>query len=553
MGHRNTIHLLNQLNEALQDCRRVYLSAAAQVIHQHAADLGTTPETFTQQMDEYHRGLLVKLFVAICHVDRVWDAIEEKVANVLLFHLWQQSLTASETRRALEHLVTESQKLEWSQLIEPFRRFPILRDAWPQLETCVMRIGNLFAKCDGHPTHIELEELKKIQAGLIRFLNATPQSSSAPHHRAGESNSHRGAAPATHQTLPETQSNASGQNAAAPAANPPSAADVPTLLEELHALVGVDQAKREVQTLVNLLKFQAARAAAGLPTAPQSLHLVFTGNPGTGKTTVARLLGQIFGALGVLSRGHLIETDRSGLVAEYAGQTGPKTNRIVDSALDGILFIDEAYSLIAEGKEDPFGQEAIQALLKRIEDDRNRLVVILAGYPEPMDRMLRSNPGLSSRFGRRIEFADYSPIELGKIFGSLCQQNHFVVRDAAQAKLMIGLSWLFGRRDEHFGNGRTVRNLFERAVRNMSNRVAMEVSLTRELLTQLQEADIEFENIPRELLAAERIAAQIFLVECGQCARRGKTRADSLGKAVRCKGCGHRFAADWCEPADQNK
>ena len=163
-------------------------------------------------------------------------------------------------------------------------------------------------------------------------------------------------------------------------------------IEELDVLIGIDDVKSEVKGLINFLKVQAARKAAGLPENPISLHMVFEGNPGTGKTTVARILGRIFGAMGVLEKGHLVETDRSGLVAEFVGQTATKANKIIDSALDGVLFIDEAYSLVGDPK-DSFGAEALQILLKRAEDDRDRLIVIMAGYSEQMKQLLQSNPG----------------------------------------------------------------------------------------------------------------------------------------------------------------
>ena len=164
-------------------------------------------------------------------------------------------------------------------------------------------------------------------------------------------------------------------------------------LAELNELIGMDNVKHEITTLTNYLKHQEQRRQAKLPTASLSLHMVFTGNPGTGKTSVARIVGRIFGAMGILNKGHLVETDRSGLVAEYAGQTGPKTNKRIDEALDGVLFIDEAYSLVAESNEDAYGREAVQTLLKRMEDDRQRLVVILAGYPEPMEALLAEQSG----------------------------------------------------------------------------------------------------------------------------------------------------------------
>src|SRR5690606_34649847 len=221
-------------------------------------------------------------------------------------------------------------------------------------------------------------------------------------------------------------------------------------LVELDSLIGLSDVKHEVRTLANFLKVQRQRAEAGLPATSLTLDMVFGGNPGTGKTSVARIIGRIFSAMGVLQRGHLVETDRSGLVAEYAGQTGPKTNKKIDEALGGVLFIDEAYSLVAESGQDPYGDEAVQTLLKRMEDDRQRLVVILAGYPLPLERLLRSNPGLSSRFNRRLNFEDYRPAELGRIFQSMCERNQYMAPPLTRAKLMLGFDYLYRHRDEHF-------------------------------------------------------------------------------------------------------
>jgi replication-associated recombination protein RarA len=305
------------------------------------------------------------------------------------------------------------------------------------------------------------------------------------------------------------------------------------------------QVKHEITTLTNYLNLQQHRRDAGLPAHPLSLHMVFRGNPGTGKTTVARIVGRIFSLLGLLQRGHLVETDRAGLVAEYAGQTAPKANRKIDEALDGILFIDEAYSLVADRGQDAYGSEAVQALVKRMEDDRHRLVVILAGYPEPMDKLLASNPGLSSRFNTQLLFEDYEPVQLAQIYQLMCDANHYELPGSARAKLLLGFHWLYQIRDEHFGNGRLVRNVFENAVRRLANRVAAVTPVTRELLTHLTADDLLLSDIPADHWKYLDDPKLRFSVVCDHCQKPVYLRGDQLGRRVRCPHCRTPFQADW--------
>lgn len=245
------------------------------------------------------------------------------------------------------------------------------------------------------------------------------------------------------------------------------------VLKELDSFTGMDGIKKDVRTLINLLKIQKQREKQGLSVVKPSLHMVFTGPPGTGKTTIGRIMGRVFKALGVLAKGHVIETDRSGLVAGYVGQTAIKVDEIVESAKDGVLFIDEAYTLSPLGTQDSFGQEAIDTLLKRMEDYRENLVVIVAGYEEEMQRFIESNPGFKSRFNKYISFEDYTPEELIQIFKSIVSKNNYKAEDGLILDLTSMFTDLYVARTNSFGNGRVVRNLFEKIVENQSNRLAM--------------------------------------------------------------------------------
>ena len=245
------------------------------------------------------------------------------------------------------------------------------------------------------------------------------------------------------------------------------------VLAELESFTGMDGIKRDVRSLINLLKIQKQRESQGLSVVKPSLHMVFTGPPGTGKTTVARIMGRVFKALGVLKTGQIIEIDRSGLVAGYVGQTAIKVDEVVQKAQDGILFIDEAYTLSPSDGQDSFGQEAIDTLLKRMEDNRDSLVVIVAGYEEEMQRFIESNPGFKSRFNKYISFDDYKPEELNEIFVSIVKKNKYIANEELILLLHSKFSDLYNARTKSFGNGRVVRNLFEKIVENQSNRLAL--------------------------------------------------------------------------------
>ncbi len=268
---------------------------------------------------------------------------------------------------------------------------------------------------------------------------------------------------------------------------PPKLEDV---MAELDALCGLDRVKKDVKSLVNLVKVRKLREKAGLPVPALSLHLVFLGNPGTGKTTVARLLAKIYQAIGVLSRGQLVEADRSTLVAGFVGQTAGKTQEVINRAMGGVLFIDEAYALTNKENASDFGGEAVEVLLKNMEDHRDDLIVIVAGYTEPMEKFIHSNPGLESRFNKYFFFEDYTGEQLLEILLSMCRKNGYTLSDGGRKWAEEYLKMRYLLRDENFGNARDVRNLFEKALSRQADRVAQMEDPTVEQLMELTREDL---------------------------------------------------------------
>lgn len=241
---------------------------------------------------------------------------------------------------------------------------------------------------------------------------------------------------------------------------------------ELQSLIGLEYAKQQFFSLSNFLKVQAERKTRGLEVAETSLHLVLSGSPGTGKTTLARLVGRLYKQLGYLERGHVVETDRAGIVGGLIGQTALRVNDAVEQALDGVLFIDEAYALAPEGQSSKdFGQEALQTLLKRMEDNRDRLVVVVAGYTEEMNSFMTSNPGLQSRFAKVLDFDDYTVSELTLIFSKFCRDSGYTLNLAARLELQKIFAKAYSQRSRQFGNGRFVRTVFEKAIEQQANRI----------------------------------------------------------------------------------
>lgn len=262
-------------------------------------------------------------------------------------------------------------------------------------------------------------------------------------------------------------------------------------LSELDSLVGLEAVKEDVNLLIHTIAINEERKKMNLSVPEFSKHLVFYGNPGTGKTTVARIIAGLYKEMGVISKGQFVETDRSGLVAGYVGQTAIKTKELIDSAMGGVLFIDEAYTLAPEGGSgSDFGQEAIDTLLKAMEDNRDDFVVIVAGYPDLMNRFINSNPGLSSRFNKYLYFNDYNAEELEKIFVKMCEKYQYVLDEELKQQLPDFFQAMVLTKPDNFANAREVRNIFEKAVQKQSSRLYNDKEHTQDDLTLLKAEDV---------------------------------------------------------------
>lgn len=548
------------------------------------------------QMEDLHQGLVMKVYATAVPSLRADTMHQRQLGRATLEHIWGTTVMGSQLREAVSWLIQESDKFRWHDLVRPFAEIPPLRDRWGELETLVIRAATLIATADGDHSTSDNELLSAMRDQLERIAASTPErfvSDAKPSRDAilwlrEEANRLRRGASLDHPNQPAQpnqpaappagsvqSTNAhprdrSPQPTRSPQTSRPSQAQAPSgsaadkktppeddrtpeqrladARKKLDELVGLEPVKESIRTLTNFLKMEQWRADEQLPTTRPSLHMSFVGNPGTGKTSVARIVAEIYGALGVLQSGHLVETDRSGLVAEYAGQTGPKTNAKVDEALDGVLFIDEAYALIDESGQDQYGREAVQTLLKRMEDQRDRLIVILAGYTDEMHKMIRSNPGLSSRVGTTMHFDDYTPEELCRIFGLIAAKAKYDLPTESRRRLLRGFTFLYATRDRHFGNGRSARNSFERSVKRLANRLSSMTEVTRKLLTTLEPEDIEVDGVTTAYLDELAKEPGRVRVICPTTKQPMVIDDALLGTDVRSEHCDETFFADWGTP-----
>ncbi len=587
--------------EALQALTKLYADASRLIVNRYSWLVEGDPQKFIAEMDDLQRGVAMKIFGELAPAGPADSLEHRQIGRVLLNHLWNEPVMGDQLRQAVDWLVTESAGFRWQILVQPFAMLPPLREHWGELVSLISRMANIVAKSDGEIGPAESAKLQQIQTELerIRGLGQDRFQAGSEQERKTIEQVSRGSTmlrdeagfggrlpsldavdqlaksldklereslpgsdspfnmPAPTVT-PQPKPNASSVSAQSPVTKgpPPSTPEsklspeerLAVAMKKLDELIGLKSIKDQVKTLTNFLKLERLRAQEGLPGTKLALHMSFVGNPGTGKTTVARIIAEIFGALGILTKGQLVETDRSGLVAEYAGQTGPKTNAKIDEAMDGVLFIDEAYTLVSSDSQDQYGREAVQTLLKRMEDARDRLVVIVAGYPQEMDAMIRSNPGLSSRIGQTFEFLDYTPGEMARIFGMMAGKAAYELSTDTRRRILHGLTYLHARRDRHFGNGRTVRNAFEASVRKLANRIAALPTVTRDLLMRLEPDDIDIPGVAEPHLKALCAHHMELRVACSHCHADQQTTDAQLMQSIECSACKQTFTPEWGEP-----
>jgi len=426
------------------------------------------------------------LVAALIDVDRS-HTDDELWGVIFAFHRWLPADLGMAKADDLRRSNLFVGKAEW--LNTPSTMLQILTTADARFGTThsrtyydrALHVAFTVAALDDAPSRAELQAIDDLRSRMLVALGNLPASPLTP-----------GGPPPSIESLPGAArpgaAAASGATPGAVAEEPlPPARPIEELLAELDELVGLESVKTEVRLVTNLLRVQQLRAERKLPTSPQSRHLVFTGNPGTGKTTVARLLAAIYRSLGVVTKGQLVETDRSGMVSGYVGQTALKVMEVADRATGGLLLIDEAYAL-ARGGENDFGREAIDTLVKVIEDRRDELVVIAAGYPDEMATFISANPGLASRFPKTISFPDYTADELWAIFATIGEGAGYHPDAEAEAKVRAWFASV--PRDKGFGNGRLARNLFEDSVARQASRVVDLTDPTDDQLTALTAADI---------------------------------------------------------------
>lgn len=434
--------------------------------------------TVDSKTTTYERNLLITEIINFLSYLSSSDGIISKYETDFIADYIGSRMTEEELRQYVDKRNTYSSEFEQTvpqtlrRLVENEKNENIINSNAKAYVEVFKALGKEFIVCDGDANENEVADLSTYSRLLDGYLNQEM------------------VAPNTLKSSIDLSEIHAGENIPKFDVNGERELTIQELMEQLNNLVGLDVVKKDVTSLIHLQEIRRLRKQRGLKDIPLSNHLVFYGNPGTGKTTVARLLAKIYHALGILSGGQLVEVDRSGLVAGYVGQTALKTQDVIKSALGGVLFIDEAYELVSNENQNDYGQEAVDTLLKAMEDNRENFVVIVAGYPELMARFIDSNPGLRSRFNKYINFEDYSTSELIEIFKIMCKNSGYTYTNEAIETVSSIFQTKYKNRGKNFANAREVRNFFEASMLRQADRLFEIQNPSNVELTTLTDDDV---------------------------------------------------------------
>ena len=524
--------VLEELEHAMQQCRELYLSCVAPSGREILK--GASLER-TLCQDRLHKHLLVKICATIAEADGRWTYEEQRCAAAVLKHVGIP-FSHSELDRVADYVKQQAEKLDWQQLIRPYREIPELRDKLAELQTVILRIANLIAKADGSLLPQETTALQRIQVELRpdRSRDSTTPSCSSED---------------------DTVAMACGIERLwrkGRAVKPPAVKPLPSvvlLLENLRGLeelVGLHQVKQEIRGLAYVASRQGQRKPTGRTPNSDESQLVFVGHEGTGKSTEARLLSHILVAAGALKHGRLVEVNPRPWADVPADEAANGMDADFAQAIGGTLLIDHASQLLSANEQSLAAAQEV--LLQRMAEHRGQLVVILADHSDRLLPMIHERSDLASAFTRHLYFPDYRVHELGLMFQRFCDRSHYQVSRPAQIKLLLGLQWRLERDGEVFGNGHLIRQLFEDAVYYLGRRIAGISPLTEGLLTTLEDGDIFIDGVPTSVWRDLAAPGRTFTVRCPGCNSVHQVDAEFLGIPVECKRCHCRFVCAWGEP-----
>ena len=517
--------ILAELAVAMQECRELYLSCVAAGARSAAA------RQLASSQDRLHRGLLAKIYSTMAEADGRWTYEEQRCVATLLEHVGV-ARPAEELEQTARRVARQAARLDWSRLLRPFQEIPQLRRRAADLETLVLRIANLIAKADGVVAPAETAALHALQAEL-RWPPSTD----------GGSGAAQTADAADEDDLPWVGQTAPRRTRSTRAGAGKRRADC---LQQLDALVGLGEVKREIRQLADWANLQDQRRRAGLSCEPTDLRFIFLGRPGTGKSLTAWRMSELLAASGALRFGQLVEIDGFDLVSRPPHAAAALVKDRLREALGGTLLVDHAAALLSADEAAAGG--VLRILEQNLAAHADRLAVVLADPSERLLSLLDRHAAWQPLFRRHWQFGDYRAGELGKIFQFHCDRSHYQVTRAAQIKLLLGFDWQLRHHAEQFGGGHGVLRVFERAVQQLAGRIAGITPLTKELLTTFHDADILFDGVPPRVFGSLADPRQLFTIHCPGCDSTNVVGPEWLGIRVECNRCQQRFVCAWGEP-----